>query len=151
MDIAKILRSLPKNTKLFSPAFGEVVLTDVNSDGMITVWVCGLGRHEFFFSDGHFMNTGDCMLFPSSDNRDWNSFKSPKFDPSTLKPFDKVLTRRQNATTWMANLFSHLALRNDKHVCITQHYYVQCVPFNDDTKHLLGTADPAPDFYNTWD
>lgn len=149
MDIANIIRNLPKGTKLYSPAFGNVELTYVDNNGMIKVWTGG--GHKVFYSNGHYDTNGECMLFPSVDNRDWNSIQSPKFDPTTLKPFDKVLTRREDATTWMANIFSHLALRNDKHSCITQHYYVQCVPYNDDTKHLLGTIEPAPDFYNTWD
>ena len=59
MDIAKILRNLPKGTKLYSPAFGNVELTEVNADGLITIWVHGLGRHEKVFSNGCFMNTGD--------------------------------------------------------------------------------------------
>ena len=85
--------------------------------------------------------TGDGYLRTSSTS---------KFDVKTLKPFDRVLTRRENATTWFVNLFSHLALRYDKFACANQHYYTQCVPFNEDTKYLLGTAENAPEFYKTW-
>ena len=150
MDIANIIRSLPKVTKLYSPAFGNVELTDVDNNGMIRVWT-GAG-HKIFFCNGHYSANGECMLFPSADNRDWGSFKTTKFDVKTLKPFDAVLTRREDNAMWIANLFSHLSsTRNDKFVCVSQHHYVQCVLFNDETKHLLGTTESAPDFYNTWD
>lgn len=151
MDIARILRKLPKGTMLYSPAFGNIELTDVNADGLITVWSTSIGKHLKFFKDGCLSNMGECMIFPSKDNRVWESFQVPKFDANTLKPFDRVLTRRENATTWFANSFSHLALRYDKFACVNQHYYSQCVPFDEDTEHLLGKSDDAPEFYKTWE
>ena len=41
--------------------------------------------------------------FEIKDQRDWSKFKAPvkKFDYSTLKPFDKVLTRDEdNGYQW---------------------------------------------------
>ena len=42
--------------------------------------------------------SGECVLFPSRDQRDWSMFTAPwlkneRFDPKTLQPFDKVLVR----------------------------------------------------------
>lgn len=28
--------------------------------------------------------------------------------------------------------------------------FTQCIPFNDDTKHLLGTTDPCDEMYINW-
>ena len=29
--------------------------------------------------------------------------------------------------------------------------YAWCIPYNDETKHLVGTNDEAPDFYKYWE
>ena len=30
-------------------------------------------------------------------------------------------------------------------------YYKCCIPYNDETKHLLGTTEEAPDYYKYWE
>lgn len=75
-----------------------------------------------------------------------------KFDPKTLQPFDKVLVRDYNNQKWMACLFSHIensAYHKFKTVAGLGWY--QCIPFNDDTKHLVGKMDKAPEFYKYWE
>ena len=29
--------------------------------------------------------------------------------------------------------------------------YGQCIPYNDDTKHLVGTNEEAPEYYRHWE
>lgn len=29
--------------------------------------------------------------------------------------------------------------------------YVYCIPYNDDTKHLVNTTDEAPEYYRYWE
>ena len=29
--------------------------------------------------------------------------------------------------------------------------YDKCIPYNDETKHLLGTSDEAPEYYRYWE
>ena len=29
--------------------------------------------------------------------------------------------------------------------------YWKCIPYNDDTKHLVGTTDEAPEYYKYWE
>ena len=83
-----------------------------------------------------------------------NINKKERFDPKTLKPFDKVLVRF-DCGVWSATLFSHLIdskFANKKYdiiCCGTVFGY--CIPYNDDTKHLVGTKDEAPDFYKYWE
>ena len=92
----------------------------------------------------------ECCVFPSRDNRDWNTFDAtPRYDISELKPFDKVLRRSVHKEAWAIDFFSHY---NYEKKCFVCHYYgwEECVPYNDETKHLLGTTDEAPNFYKTW-
>ena len=80
---------------------------------------------------------------------------SNKFDPKTLKPFDRVLSRYDGGC-WSANLFSHIEEENNKYhgtcsfVC-NGSLVKFCIPYNDDTKHLLGTSDEAPEYYRYWE
>ena len=33
----------------------------------------------------------------------------------------------------------------------TANVYVHCIPYNDETKHLVGTTGEAPEYYRYWD
>ena len=79
--------------------------------------------------------------------------KKPKFDPKTLQPFDKVLVRDTNEGQWKCTLFSHIIGKED---CAFRYAtagggYIYCIPYNNDTKHLVGTADEAPEYYRYWE
>ena len=107
---------------------------------------------ESFTADGKILLRldGECTLFPSKEQRDWSKFKpkQPKFDPKTLQPFDKVLVRDNSLGCWGAQLFSHI-IKDEAHLpyaCINN-LYKYCIPYNDDTKYLVGTTDEAPEFY----
>ena len=71
-----------------------------------------------------------------------------RFDPKTLKPFDKVLVRDNRLRYWVVQLFSHIieGELNYPYLCVNNSYKY-CIPYNDDTKHLVGTAKEAPNFY----
>ena len=57
-----------------------------------------------------------------------------------FKPFDKVLARNSDAATWIATLFGFYDRVFEGYVCIGD-VFEQCIPYNDETKHLLGTTD----------
>lgn len=77
--------------------------------------------------------------------------KKKKFDPKTLKPFDKVLVRDKSCYNWMCELFSYIKTESEfKYWCISNGYKY-CIPYNDDTKHLVGTSDEAPESYRYWE
>ena len=68
-----------------------------------------------------------------------------KFDPKTLKPFDKIIFKGHGM--WFCGLFSHI---HNSYACIGETYHKCVIPYNDDTKHLVGTRDEAPEFYKYW-
>ena len=106
------------------------------------------GRHRY--------SVGECTLFPSREQRDWSKFTAPwlkkeRFDPKTLQPFDKVIAKC-NDFKWVCEMFSHYDISKGimPYVCVGGFYNV-CIPYNEDTKHLVGTKDEAPDFYKYWE
>lgn len=77
---------------------------------------------------------------------------SNKFDPKTLQPFDKVLVSSNDE--WFCDFFSHYD--NDvidyNCICTGGCPYECCIPYNDDTKHLIGKSiEEAPEFYRYWE
>ena len=73
MNIAEILKNAPKGTKLYSPLFGEVELKSV-SDVIIEVRI--EGSVWTFYNDGRYYKnypSGECLLFPSKDERNWDN------------------------------------------------------------------------------
>lgn len=73
-----------------------------------------------------------------------------KFDPKTLKHFDKVLVRTLHKE-WTCVFLSHIKYVDDKLRYITTNgSYEYCIPYNDDTKHLVGTYKSAPKYYRCW-
>ena len=75
----------------------------------------------------------------------------PKFDPKTLNAFDKVLVRCHDNSDWFCNIFSHIEPYGDFCFCSNCTSYKMCIPYNEDTKHLVGTEDEAPEYYRYWE
>ena len=156
LNLVEILKDCPEGTKLYSPVFGEVEFESINNIIGPIVVTTNTGNAECFTADGKMYTryNGECVLFPSKEQRDWSKFnvKKPKFDPKTLQPFDKVLVRDTNSEKWKIQFFSHVIERDVDYpyVCITNPYRY-CIPFNDDTKHLLDTNEEAPEFYRYWE
>lgn len=162
IDLTKILKDCPKGTKLYTPLAGEVTFVGIKERNEYQIDVenkdfNGLsfnkqGRYFTEFEDG------ECLLFPSKEIRDWSKFKAPwyknkKFDPKTLKPFDKVIARCLNNEIWRASYFSHIANYEDGtyYSCINNFKFIAVIPYNEDTKNLLGTIEDAPDYYRYWE
>ena len=74
-----------------------------------------------------------------------------KFNPKTLKPFDKVLVRDYFHDEWMCTFFSHIRENSDSPYVGVNLDWRCCIPYNDDTKHLVGTTNEAPEFYRYWE
>ena len=73
----------------------------------------------------------------------WDSEKKkvvnlkPKFDE--LKPFDKVVVRCSEADRWSIDFFSYKV--HNGYICTGDAWFGYCLPYNDETAHLLGTTD----------
>ena len=67
-----------------------------------------------------------------------------------LRPFDKVLVRNSNYHCWVCQLFGYKTNCTKYPFMCMSSDYDQCIPYNDETKHLLGTIDDAPEKYKTW-
>lgn len=75
-----------------------------------------------------------------------------KFDPKTLKPFDKVLVRNNNNGKWKCAIFSHIKdYDSGRQYDCCYMIYRYCIPYNDDTKHLVGTTTEEPEYYKYWE
>ena len=75
INIAEILKDCPKGTKLYSPLCGECKYIRVENN-LIKVEDCDEYIHAFF-SDGLRYRNGECLLFPSKDQKDWSTFQRP--------------------------------------------------------------------------
>lgn len=155
IDLTKILKDCPQDWKLYSSIWGEVRFrTIIEGEHPIVVELSDT-LHQAFMANGrfHYKYDGECTLFPSREQRDWSKFTAPwykkdKFDPETLKPFDKVIARYYEGHDWMCDWFSHKVEHSWK--CIAG-CYKHCIPYNDETKHLVGTTDEAPEYYRYWE
>ena len=158
LNLVEILKDCPKGTKLYSIIFGDVKFNHVENDTYPIVLDVREGFTFRVSQDGRYINdfSGECTLFPSKEQRDWSKFKvkKDKFDPKTLKPFDKVLVRDFAGTEWSCDLFSYIEnIKNqeDGFMCTGCSEYNFCIPYNDKTKHLVGTTKEAPEYYRYWE
>lgn len=158
IDLTKILKDCPKGTKLYSMAYGDVMFEKILDSKLYPVIIRINDYHTAsFLADGKiYVNyNGECALFPSKDQRDWSKFTAPwlkkeRFDPKTLQPFDKVLVHDENSY-WRCNLFSHITNHKFFPYVTVEDTYSHCIPYNDDTKYLVGTTEEAPEYYRYWE
>lgn len=152
LNLVEILKDCPKGTKLWCPAYGNMYLNSISSDTE-EYWPieCIRGEREdtdFFDIRGKLWVSEDaeCMLFPSKENRDWSTFKAPKpkWNPDTLQPFDKVVGIRAGGDIWQGDMYLY---RDETYAGLGGKEYDKMIPFNEETKHLLGTNQKAPEYY----
>ena len=160
LDLTKILEGCPIGTKLYSTIFGNVSLKEIVSDreypiimsqGIKTIPITKEGKYILYYD-------GECTLFPDKDQRDWSKFerfwdksKAERFDPKTLQPFDKVLAKDGFSSKWTCSFFSHMDNDVSFPVYCSGGYFKVCIPYNKETKHLIGTTDDCPEYYKWWE
>ena len=160
LDLTKILKGCPKGTKFYNSIYGEVrferivenvsypIILSICNDRCNTINVTKKGLH---YKDCN----GECVLFPSKDQRDWGKFerfwdksKVKRFDPKAFQPFDKILVRDSLDERWSIDFFSH---KTGNIVRALYSNWMYAIPFNEETKHLVGTTDDCPEFYKWWE
>lgn len=95
INIAEILKNVPKGTKLYCPLIGEVTFSEIDENIALPIIVEDCHGFEVTFTnDGKYCTNykdSECMLFPSKENRDWSTFKvEPEF-PTTYIECCKLL------------------------------------------------------------
>lgn len=164
IDLTKILEGCPKGIKLYSSIFGEVSFVAIHKcydKYPIELQACNKSTHSTvevnYAEDGRSscIFDGECTLFPSKEQRDWSKFvrfwdkpKVEKFDVNTLQPFDKVLIRNGDNLHWKADLFGYIA---GQWVNCVGGGDAECIPYNEETKHLIGTNEDCPEYYKWWE
>ena len=164
IDLRKILKGCPKGTILYSLIHGYVEFSKILDKGSRVIEVISITssgkrfvEHYTFRGQLHSVyNNDECVLFPSQTQRDWSKFTAPwykkeRFDPKTLKPFDRVIVRNNNGE-WRCAIFSQIKdYDSDYRYDCCYMIYRYCIPYNEDTKHLLGTTEEAPEYYRYWE
>ena len=158
IDLTKILKDCPKWTKFYSTVYGEVAFDKINKECEYPIaFITSSNSDCDVTADGRLYKLyyGECTLFPSKEQRDWSKFTAPwykkeRFDLKTLQPFDRVICKN-GLDKWHCDFFSSY-MHEDicPYVCISGSY-MYCIPYNDETKHLVGTTDEAPEFYKYWE
>ena len=75
-------------------------------------------------------------------NKAWDSEKKQIVDlkpKCEFKPFDKVVVRCSEADRWSIDFFSYKV--HNGYICTGDAWFGYCLPYNDETAHLLGTTD----------
>ena len=80
INIAEILNDKKNGLRLYSPIFGECAFCYVREDTNDICVKKHNGVKEFFDSKGLYYNTGEVMLFPSKEMRDWEKFSWKRGD-----------------------------------------------------------------------
>ena len=164
LNLCEILKHCPQGETFWSPMLDGVKFSCIDEERQMIIVETIEGHFTWEINaDGTIsideVTSPVVMLYPSKEMRDWSKFTAPwlkkeRFDPQALNPFDKVLVRF-DCGVWSATLFSHLIdskFANKKYdiiCCGTVFGY--CIPYNDDTKHLVGTKEEAPEFYRYWE
>ena len=99
-----------------------------------------------------------------ADKKELKKLVPNRFDPKTLKPFDRVLVRDYSTEKWTTGHFSYIEYDltdSDLRSCDGKFKFLVytagwsnywcVVPYNEDTKHLVGTTDEAPEYYRYWE
>ena len=159
LNLCEILKDCPKGETFWSPLFGDVKLFEVNKHtntvvvtaANLTTW--RINHDATITISGS--SSPEIMLYPSREQRDWSKFtpkfKKEIFNPNTFKPFDKVLVRDNNTDNWKCDLFSYIEESDVYKYVSIKSVFKQCIPYNDDTKYLVGTNKEAPEFYKYWE
>ena len=148
LNLVEKLKDCPKGTKLYSPLFGEMEFLEIDDGVSYPIKLRDIEQDVVNFTRyGKYINceNGECLLFPSKDNRDWSTFKveqsKSKQKPQKFEPKQWVLVRNEYShDLWRLGIFSHY---DDKctyrYACMSGNWSY-CIPY-EGNEDLLGTAD----------
>lgn len=158
IDFTKILENCPVGWEFWSDNYGKVWFKCINKSYDRPIFVKRTdGGNAYYTKEGWCSKdfSASCLLWPSKDCRDWSKFTAPwykkdKFDPKTLQAFDKILLR-DKCGKWHCGSFSHINKDGNYKFGCFELKYKYYIPYNDETRYLIGTTDEAPEYYRYWE
>ena len=170
IDLTEILAGCPVGTEFYHAGYGKVWFVGISIDSNYSNYpdypiLLSLCNDPYCPNIPLTKNgtisaryEGECLLFPSKDQRDWSKFvrfwdkpKKERFDPNTLQPWDKVLAKDVFSSKWTCTFFSHMDNDVSFPVYCSGGYFKVCIPYNEETKHLLGMREDCPEYYKWWE
>ena len=161
LNLCEILKHCPQGETFWSPMLDGVKFSCIDEERQMIIVETVEGHFTWEINhDGTIsideVTSPEVMLYPSREQREWSKFTAPwlkkeRFDPKTLKAFDRVLVKDSESLTWKINLFSHINNKAEYPYCCLLSFYKYCIPYNDETKHLVETRDEAPEYYRYWE
>ena len=147
----KPVRIICTDAKGNAPIIGLVsyenseVALNATKDGMIN------GDLDLFFTpeketEEHIITRDNIPL-----NWSWDKTRVENFDVNTLQPFDKVLVRNSRIEAWKTNFFGYIKKCPNNTIDCAGFWWKCCIPYNEETKHLVGTKDDCPEYYKWWE
>lgn len=134
MNILKIIKKAPKDHVYYCTLVGEVTV-EINDKSFYPIKCINLLRLSSSSvsctEEGYYYKNedGECVLFPSKDQRDWAEFERTLEETTTFKPFDKVLCRDYGNEVWKPDLFGFIKGDGSyKYHCLSGNY-MQCIPY----------------------
>ena len=153
INLCEILKDCSNGTKLYCTFLGDVLFSKIENNKIIVHIRCVVYS---FYSDGKFTCNGECVLFPSKEQRDWSKFKVSikRFNPEEFKPFDKVLLRDGYGFQWCPTFLEKILKESSGEYSAVELIngckWNMCIPYNEETKHLCWTTEDCPEYYKWW-
>lgn len=135
MNILEIIRKAPEDHVYYCTLVGEVTV-EIDDTSSYPIKCINLSRFSISevscTREGHYYKDGDgeCILFPSKDQRDWKVFEESLDEINQFKPFDKVLCRDFSNEVWKPDFFFRYMKSNStyKYHCVFSNW-LQCIPY----------------------
>lgn len=90
-----------------------------------------------------------CCDFDLDEEKTDNVKQINVFKPEYFEPFDNVLVRDYDGDVWNTGIYSHYDEDKNDYIVNSRAYY-NCIPYNLETRKLVGTTKDCPDFYKYW-
>lgn len=92
MTILEIIKEL-NIRKGYSPVYGECKIS-IKIDGTAIIVSKGENHLHYLNKDGKILPEGECLIFPSKDNRDWESLRNK------VIPYNTPILVSDNGENW---------------------------------------------------
>ena len=95
-------------------------------------------------SDGGAVGNG---IVEKEMNLEISKYMSDRLDELGV---ENVLIRDSDYNNWKCGFFDSITELSGFQFKTTASIHVQCIPYNDETRHLVGTKEDCPEYYKTW-